>query len=155
MFLSCGLPAVVLRPSHVYGPGGWYAKELVPRLTQPGRFAVIGSGANLWDVLHVQDLLAALMLAVDSADAPGGTFHVADDEPITFYEFMRLTAEALGVGRPRRIPAPVWRDSSPGPTRSMRLSARPAPRTRGSRPSSAGRRASRAPARVFPMRSPT
>ena len=24
-----GLPAVVVRPSHVYGPGGWYAEELV------------------------------------------------------------------------------------------------------------------------------
>ena len=34
-----GCPAVVIRPSHVYGPGGWYAEELVARLRQPGRFA--------------------------------------------------------------------------------------------------------------------
>ena len=54
MVLESGLPAVVVRPSHVYGPGGWYAEELVPRLRQPGRFAVIGSGANLWDVVHVR-----------------------------------------------------------------------------------------------------
>ena len=105
MVLGSGLPAVVLRPSHVYGPGGWYAQELVARLRQPGRFAVIGSGANLWDVVHVDDVVAGLLAAADSEAALGGTFHVADDEPITFYDFMKLTADALGVGPPRRIPA--------------------------------------------------
>ncbi|ADB51800.1 NAD-dependent epimerase/dehydratase family protein [Conexibacter woesei] len=28
--------------NHVYGPGGWYAAEIVGRLRQPGRFAVVG-----------------------------------------------------------------------------------------------------------------
>jgi nucleoside-diphosphate-sugar epimerase len=108
MVLQSGLPAVVVRPSHVYGPGGWYANELIPRLRQPGRFAVIGRGANLWDVVHVDDVAAALILAAESA--PGGsTYHVVDDEPLTFYGFMALTAEALGVGPPRRIPAALAR----------------------------------------------
>jgi len=109
LVLGSGLPAVVLRPCHVYGPGGWYAQELVPRLRQPGRFAVIGSGANLWDVVHVDDVVAAILLACDADGALGGTFHVADDEPITFYDFMALTAQALGVGPPRRIPAALVR----------------------------------------------
>ncbi len=107
--LSSGLPAVVLRPSHVYGPGGWYAHELVARLRQPGRFAVIGSGANLWDVVHVDDVVAAVLLSMDADAAVGGIFHVADDQPVTFYDFMKLTADALGVGPPRRIPAPLAR----------------------------------------------
>jgi nucleoside-diphosphate-sugar epimerase len=102
------LPAVVIRPSHVYGPGGWYAHELVSRLRQPGRFAVIGRGENLWDVVHVHDVAGALLLAAEHA--PGGsTYHVADDEPITFYDFMALTARALGVGAPRRIPVALAR----------------------------------------------
>jgi len=42
LVLESGLPAVVIRPSHVYGPGGWYASELIAHLRQPGRFAVIG-----------------------------------------------------------------------------------------------------------------
>ena len=108
LVLGSGLPAVVIRPSHVYGPGGWYAEELVPRLRQPGRFAVIGSGANLWDVVHVDDVVAALTAGVERAPA-GGIYHVADDEPITFYDFMALTAQTLGLGRPRRIPAAVAR----------------------------------------------
>jgi nucleoside-diphosphate-sugar epimerase len=108
LVLGSGLPAVVVRPSHVYGPGGWYAHELIPRLRQPGRFAVIGRGENLWDVVHVDDVVSALILAVEGAPA-GAIYHVADDEPITFYDFMALTAKALGVGPPRRIPAALAR----------------------------------------------
>jgi nucleoside-diphosphate-sugar epimerase len=106
--LSCGLPAVVIRPSHVYGPGGWYVDELIAHLRQPGRFAVIGSGENLWDVVHVDDVVSALVLAVERA-APGSTYHVADDEPISFYDFMALTAERLGLGAPRRVPEALAR----------------------------------------------
>ena len=108
MVLSSGLPAVVLRPSHVYGPGGWYAEDLVALLRRPGRFAVMGRGDNLWDVVHVEDVATAVASATERA-APGGVFHVVDDEPVTFYDFMALTAEALGCGPPRRIPAAVAR----------------------------------------------
>jgi nucleoside-diphosphate-sugar epimerase len=106
LVLESGLPAVVIRPSHVYGPGGWYESELIAHLRQPGRFAVIGTGENLWDVVHLDDVVSAFVLAVERA-APGSTYHVADDEPITFYDFMALTASRLGVGPPRRIPASV------------------------------------------------
>jgi nucleoside-diphosphate-sugar epimerase len=114
LILESGLPTVIVRPSHVYGPGGWYAQELVARLRQPGRFAVIGSGANLWDVVHVDDVVAALLLAASAspganADAAGSIYHVVDDQPISYYDFMALTAQALGVRAPRRIPAAIAR----------------------------------------------
>jgi nucleoside-diphosphate-sugar epimerase len=100
-----GLEDVVLRPSHVYGPGGWFVEEFVKRLRQPGRFAVIGRGDNWWDVVRDADVVQAFALAVDQA-APASTYHVVDDEPIRFYDFVALTARELGVGPPRRIP--VW-----------------------------------------------
>jgi nucleoside-diphosphate-sugar epimerase len=108
LVLDSGLPTVVVRPSHVYGPGGWYADELVPRLRQAGRFAVIGSGENLWDVVHVDDVVAALILAAESAPV-GSTYHVVDDQPVTFRDFMAFTASTLGVGAPHSIPAPIAR----------------------------------------------
>ncbi|HTC73437.1 MAG TPA: NAD(P)-dependent oxidoreductase [Solirubrobacteraceae bacterium] len=108
LVLSSGLPAVVIRPSHVYGPGGWYVDELISQLRQPGRFAVIGSGENLWDVVHVEDVASALRLAGERASV-GEVYHVADDEPISFYDFMALTAKELGLGPPRRIPAALAR----------------------------------------------
>jgi nucleoside-diphosphate-sugar epimerase len=108
LLFQAGLPSVVIRPSHVYGPGGWYANELVAQLRKPGRFAVIGSGENLWDVVHVRDVVEALILAAESAPA-GSVYHVADDEPISFYDFMALTARSIGIGAPRRIPAALAR----------------------------------------------
>jgi nucleoside-diphosphate-sugar epimerase len=100
-----GLDAVIVRPSHVYGPGGWYAEEFVKRLRQPGRFAVVGPGDNWWDVVRVEDVATALADATERAPA-GAVYHVADDEPIRFYDFVALTAKELGVRPPRRIP--IW-----------------------------------------------
>jgi nucleoside-diphosphate-sugar epimerase len=108
LVLASGLPAVVIRPSHVYGPGGWYAHELVARLRQPGRFAVVGSGRNLWDVVHVHDVAAALVLAAELAPV-GSTYHVVDDDPLTCHDFLALTAQALQVGPPRHIPTALAR----------------------------------------------
>ena len=97
-----------MRPGHIYGPGGWYEHEMLARLRRPGRFAVIGRGDNLWDVVHVDDVARALVDALERAPA-GEIYHAADDEPITYYDFMALSAQALGVGPPRRIPAWVAR----------------------------------------------
>ena len=108
LVLDSGLPAIVVRPSHVYGAGGWFANEIVARLRQPGRFVVVGRGENLWDVVRVEDVASAL---ADTAErgTPGEIYHAVDDEPITYYDFIALTARALGVGRPRRMPATLAR----------------------------------------------
>jgi nucleoside-diphosphate-sugar epimerase len=105
---ASGLPSVVIRPGHIYGPGGWYEHEFVRRLRQPGRFAVIGRGDNWWDVVHSDDVAAAFAAALENAP-PGSLYHVADDDPITLYDFVGLTAKELGVGAPRRIPAGLAR----------------------------------------------
>ena len=108
LLAESGLPYVVIRPSHIYGPGGWYVEELVTRLRQPGRFCVIGPGDNWWDVVHVDDVVSALRFAVEDAPA-AATYHCVDDEPITYYDFMALTARTLGLGPPRRIPRALAR----------------------------------------------
>ena len=103
-----GMETVIVRPAHVYGAGGWYAEEFVKRLQQPGRFAVIGRGDNWWDVVRVEDVATVLTGAAERA-ADGSLYHVSDDEPLTYYDFVKLTADALGVGPPRRIPAGLAR----------------------------------------------
>jgi nucleoside-diphosphate-sugar epimerase len=99
------LEGVVIRPGHIYGPGGWYAGEVVTRLRRPGRFVVVGDGTNLWDVVHVADVANAIVDAAAKA-APGACFHCADDHAVTQYEFVARTARELEVGAPRR--SPVW-----------------------------------------------
>jgi nucleoside-diphosphate-sugar epimerase len=123
LVLESGLDGVIVRPSHVYGPGGWYAEEFVKRLRQPGRFAVIGRGDNWWDVVRVEDVARAL---VDAAErGPGGAiYHVVDDEPITFYDFIALTARSMGLGPPRRVP--VWLANLAGGRNAVRAVVRSA-----------------------------
>jgi nucleoside-diphosphate-sugar epimerase len=121
---ASGLPSVIIRPSHVYGPGGWYAEEIVKRLRQPGRFVVIGSGQNVWDVVRVEDVASACVEAAERAP-DGSLYHVVDDEPLSYYEFVALTAQALGVGPPRRLPE--WlasRVAGADPVRAVIRSAR-------------------------------
>src|SRR3954470_2685343 len=105
---ASGLPHAIVRPSHVYGPGGWYEEEFVNRLRQPGRFAVIGRGDNWWDGGRGEDGPWARVPAAERAP-DGAVSHAVDDEPIRFYDFIALTAKALGVGPPRRIPAALAR----------------------------------------------
>ena len=107
------LPVVVVRPSHVYGPGGWF-EELVQDFLSGKRF-MPGAGANLWDVVHVDDVVQALVLAAEKGTG-GSVFHAADDSPITMREFFDLTAQALNLPRPRAIPvllAKLVRGSGP------------------------------------------
>jgi nucleoside-diphosphate-sugar epimerase len=118
-----GLHGVVVRPSHVYGPGGWYAEEFVKRLRQPGRFAVIGKGDNWWDVVRVEDVASALADAAERAPA-GAVYHVVDDEPIKFYDFIALTAAAMGLGAPRRVP--TWLASVAGGRNAVAAAVRSA-----------------------------
>jgi nucleoside-diphosphate-sugar epimerase len=124
MLRESGLTHAVIRPGHVYGPGGWYAKEIVARLRQPGRFVVVGRGDNWWDMVRVEDVAAAIADAAERAPN-GAVYHVADDEPITMYDFVSLTAEALGRGKPRRVPVAVARIvAGAGPVAATVRSAR-------------------------------
>lgn len=124
MLRESSLPHAVIRPGHVYGSGGWYAEEIVSRLKQPGRFAVVGKGDNWWDMVRVEDVAAAIADAAERAP-DGAVYHVADDEPITMYDFVALTAEALGRGRPRRVPTAVARlVAGAGPVAATVRSAR-------------------------------
>jgi nucleoside-diphosphate-sugar epimerase len=119
-----GLEGVVVRPGHVYGPGGWFAEEFVRRLRRPGRFAVIGRGDNFWDMVHVADVARALADALERAPA-GAVYHCVDDEPLPQREFLALAARELGVGRPRAIPAWLVRlAAGDGPARAVLRSAR-------------------------------
>ncbi|TMD03189.1 MAG: NAD(P)-dependent oxidoreductase [Chloroflexi bacterium] len=123
-----GLDAIVIRPGHVYGPGGWFANEIVRRLRAPGRLVVVGRGDNLWDVVHVDDVATAIVTAAEGAPA-GGLYHVADDEPLTLFDFVATAARALGVGPPRRVPVRLarllnGRDPTAATVRSARTSNR-------------------------------
>jgi len=94
-----GLPSVILRPSHVYGAGGWFAEIATSRA-----FRIPGKGENLWDVVHVDDVVSACMLLLQTSP-PGEVYHVVDDAPITMNEFFGHVAQALDRKPYGHVPA--------------------------------------------------
>jgi CDP-paratose 2-epimerase len=101
-----GLPAVVFRMSCIYGPHqhgtedqGWVAHFLLRALAgEP--ITIYGDGAQVRDVLYVDDLVAALLLARDGAGSLGGTaFNIGGgpDNAVSLLELIELIAEATGA----------------------------------------------------------
>ncbi|MFQ5637644.1 MAG: NAD-dependent epimerase/dehydratase family protein [bacterium] len=88
-----GFPAIILRPSHIYGNGGWFAGII--RDLQKGLFRIPGTGDNLWDVVHVDDVAAAFALA-GRCGKVGEIYHVVDDVPTTMKAFFTEAARRLG-----------------------------------------------------------
>lgn len=86
-------PVVILRPSHIYGPGGWFA-DLIKDM-KIGLFRIPGSGKNYWDVVHVDDVAAAFVKALHSGKA-GEIYHIADDTPVLMQDFFNEAGHYLG-----------------------------------------------------------
>ena len=69
-----GVRSVVIRPANVYGGGRGYLDRLLT--PQDGVVRHFEDGANRWSVVHVDDLAALYVLAVERAGA-GAVFHGA------------------------------------------------------------------------------
>lgn len=99
-----GAGAVVLRIAGIYGPG----RGLHERL-RTGAFRMPGDGAGRSSRVHVEDLCAAIEVALRSAP-PGEVLNVADDDPAPLREVVAWLCERLALPMPPSIPleqAPV------------------------------------------------
>lgn len=90
-FARRGLPAVILRPSIVYGPYSRWSTGLVERL-RAGRGLLIDDGAGICNVGYVDNVVDAILLALEVERAVGKTFSVTDGEAVTWGEFIRAHA---------------------------------------------------------------
>lgn len=98
---------IVLRYGGFYGPGtsmdsGGEQREAVRRR----QFPVVGGGAGMISLIHVDDGAAATVAALERA-APG-VYNIAEG-PVAFAEFLPEVARQLGAKRPWRVPRWVGR----------------------------------------------
>ena len=97
---SCGRPTIIVRPHAVYGPGD---RTLLPRLLAArrfGRLVAVGDGRNLLSVTHVDNLVQAIVRAVEG-DVRDGIFNVADAETVALDKLLRTVLERLRL--PTRV----------------------------------------------------
>ena len=95
-----GLPAIVLRPCTVYGPGCTDgAGKVFSRPTAIG--AIPGSGRQRLSNVRVEDVVAAAYHLSLRAEAIGQAFNIVDDSHPSIEEALVFAAAAFGVKAPR------------------------------------------------------
>jgi nucleoside-diphosphate-sugar epimerase len=101
-----GLPVTVIRPGLVYGPGDLHLQGFFVAI-QKGLFRVIDGGKALLHPVYIDDLVAALLLCAERPQAPGRSYNIAGERPVTVRELATVIAHALD----RELPAgsiPLW-----------------------------------------------
>jgi 2-alkyl-3-oxoalkanoate reductase len=92
-----GLETVILRPKAIFGPGD---QALLPRLisaAQQGRLPQIGNGRNLVDLTYVENVVHALILALDAQTAAGKTYTLTNDEHVPLWNVIRHVLQRLAL----------------------------------------------------------
>lgn len=100
-FWRKGLPAIIVRPSIVYGPYSAWSTRLIPDL-RAGRAFLIDGGCGACNTTYVDNLVDAIFLSLENDKALGETFNITDGERITWGDFIR--AHAAMMSQPPVLP---------------------------------------------------
>jgi nucleoside-diphosphate-sugar epimerase len=101
---------VILRPGFVYGPGD---RQFLPRFIDAvanGRFVYVGDGRKLLNIVYIDDVVQAALLADGAESAAGQAYNLTDGTETSLRDFVTAAAEGLGVPAPTRHlpPAVAW-----------------------------------------------
>jgi nucleoside-diphosphate-sugar epimerase len=88
---------VVLRSALVYGPNTYWRG--IVKLVRKG-FPVIGSGENMFQLVHVNDLVSAITFLLPAKKGGGEIFIVAEDNPKTLNQVYAAIQQELGTTKP-------------------------------------------------------
>ncbi len=96
------LDLTVVRPTAIYGPGDQlFMPKLIENL-RSGRTRIIGSGQNTVDLVHVEDVAAFLVTALQDPRAIGKTCNLNNPDNPTWQDLLETVAVALQVEPPRQ-----------------------------------------------------
>jgi nucleoside-diphosphate-sugar epimerase len=93
-----GVRTVVLRPGHVYGHGqaGVFTRVQLDHAERAGAAAYVGDGAVPYGTVHVDDLTAAYLAALERA--PAGSLYNLVGHTLTTRELAGAVSHAVGAG---------------------------------------------------------
>ncbi len=99
-----GFRTVALRPPGIWGPGDQFSTAL-PNMVRKGQFAFIGRGDYGYVTCHVDNVVEALIKALDKG-VGGRAYFINDPDPTTFRGFVSGVARTfdLSVDRAPSIP---------------------------------------------------
>jgi len=97
---NSGIPYTILRSSQVYGPDFEEGYASFLKHLQSGDMRIFGKGDNYIPLVHINDLIDALILVRMNKYAMNQTFNVDGGYAKTQMQFMGLAARLLGVEPP-------------------------------------------------------
>ncbi|HLP07195.1 MAG TPA: NAD-dependent epimerase/dehydratase family protein [Opitutaceae bacterium] len=98
---------VVLRPCLVYGPAPKGNLDKMIDAVKRGRFPPLPEVGNKRSMVHIDDVIAAALLAAEHPAAKGQVFIAADNEPFSTRQLFEWICRAAG----KRVPGwsvPLW-----------------------------------------------
>jgi nucleoside-diphosphate-sugar epimerase len=103
-YVRNGGDAAILRPTCVFGPGSTQWTTRLARLLQAGRIGDLGrAGDGCCNLAFIDDVVAAIVRAMDAPGVTGRTFNVSSSAELTWNEFLVRFARALGATPVKRI----------------------------------------------------
>jgi nucleoside-diphosphate-sugar epimerase len=99
------LPAVIVRPDQIFGPGDHLHFGRMADRVRTGTGIVVGRGDNALPLVYIADLVQGLVLALDHERAVGRAFNITNDRPLTQEQLLRAIARELGA-RARLVHVP-------------------------------------------------
>lgn len=102
---EAGLRSVILRPSSVYGPGSTHWSVVPIKRVKKGRMFFVNGGRGLLNYVYIDNLVDAIVLAVEDEGAVGEAF-IVNDGAISWHEF--FGAYARMVGKDGIPSVPLW-----------------------------------------------
>lgn len=107
-YAAAGGEVVILRPGIVYGPGSPLWTRRIAGLLRQHRLGDLGaSGDGHCNLVHVDDLVRAVLFGLRETGAAGATFNLADPAAGSWNDYFVAFAGALGYTPVRRI-SPRW-----------------------------------------------
>jgi nucleoside-diphosphate-sugar epimerase len=88
---------VVLRSGNAYGPGDTTTFYRLFAAQERGVRGTISGNRALTSPVYVEDLIEAVILALENEAGAGQVFNITSGEEVTWEEMMQYTAELLGV----------------------------------------------------------
>jgi nucleoside-diphosphate-sugar epimerase len=105
MIAEDGLPATIIRPDTIFGPGDRVHVGRMSDRLRARRSIIVGSGRNAMPFVYVADIVQGLLLALDRPEALGQAYNIGNDQPLTQEELLRAIADEIGAPAPLvRVP---------------------------------------------------
>jgi nucleoside-diphosphate-sugar epimerase len=101
MIIKDRLPAVIIRPDQIFGPGDELHFARMADRVRARKAIIVGSGRNAVPFVYVTDVVQGLLLALDREGAAAQAYNITNDQALTQEAFFGAIAREIGAPPPR------------------------------------------------------